>query len=118
MRFILSGSWDNSIKVWERTPQNSEIGFDAHKIFENFVGFTQMMILSGNDKSLKVFDIESGKLIKIYNSIPISDCNYCFFLNISPETPLCCNKMLILDPMNLSLAYETIFYQRGAKLLK
>ncbi|NTW70545.1 MAG: TIR domain-containing protein, partial [Chlorobiaceae bacterium] len=68
-RFILSGSLDNTLKVWDSETGNCIRTFTGHSGWVNSCAFSHdnRFILSGSyDKTLKVWDAETGNCIRTF----------------------------------------------------
>ncbi len=66
-RYIISGSSDKSIKIWERESGNEIQTLTGHSDEVTSVAFSNddRYIISGsNDKSIKIWERESGKEVQ------------------------------------------------------
>ncbi|ETO08055.1 hypothetical protein RFI_29335, partial [Reticulomyxa filosa] len=69
---ICSGSYDNTIRIWDIETKKLSINFEGHNAAVNSIkyGLNELrnIILSGSsDKSVRLWDIRSGKQIQIFN---------------------------------------------------
>jgi len=68
-KYIVSGSWDKTIKLWDISSDKEIRTFKGHSSWVNSVAITPdgKYIVSGSeDKNIKLWDIKSGKLISSY----------------------------------------------------
>lgn len=69
-RYVLSGSWDNSLKLWGLKTGRVIRTFSGHTGFVNTAAFTKdgrYAVSGSNDDTLKLWDIATGKEINIIN---------------------------------------------------
>ncbi|MEW6686866.1 MAG: hypothetical protein AB1393_11775 [Candidatus Edwardsbacteria bacterium] len=70
-RYALSGSWDDTVKLWEIATGREIRTFAGHKGWVNFVAFTQdgkhAISYSEVDHTIKLWDILTGKEIILTN---------------------------------------------------
>ena len=140
--YILSGSDDKSLKLWDRQTGKIVKSYEGHSNRVNSVAFSPdgAYILSGSaDKSLKLWDRQTGKIVKSYptttldteiqpifseilksygqdfsSSYGLLTCFDCKLTIIGKETPLFCESMILLNPLELTDPNKTVFLQRGA----
>ncbi len=65
-KYIVSGSWDKSIKIWERETGNQIQTLKGHSSGVTSVAFSkdEKYIISGSDdKSIKIWERETGSEI-------------------------------------------------------
>ncbi|MBA1420715.1 MAG: hypothetical protein FAF03_07660 [Epsilonproteobacteria bacterium] len=66
-KYIVSGSWDNNVKIWERESGKLLKTLEGHTDNISSVAISQdtkYIVSSSWDSSIKIWDRESGKLLK------------------------------------------------------
>jgi len=87
-RFVLSGSWDKTVRLWDIETGKCIRVFVDHKDFVYSVAFSPdgRFALSGSfDKTVRLWDIETGKCIRVFEGHEKAQYHWILSVALSPD---------------------------------